>query len=496
MATCVTASWASPLRVVALTGQASETEDGEFFDQLYSSTINDAGDVAFRGVMRDANGRLPDARAAGIWTTFNGVVRNVLRATDDDMALQPWPGSETIYASGDVHFRAATNRIITETGSVSGTPRWWTDQGGELSRLIDPTIPFAGRDAEFDPIFFNEAVFNSLGRGVFQDLNEGIWVGGPTTRTVVLEGDQVPTPDGQTNAFQTSFTVARAINDQESVAFGGYAGQPGEDAFGPAGLWLDRNGNTSLVALAGEPAFGDADGPRLTSVPRSDLFDLVEVTNQDAVVFNAIFEEGLAGITSANDEALLMFDGSSTRTLVQEGQDAPGTGGTFHEFRLPFWHDSSIVVNGQGDIAFASSVLNGQNRMSGVWAIRSGELEFVTDTTFGGGGGVVAINDRGQVAVSTSEGLMVNSPDGSSEVIAIPFESFEIAPGDNRRIDTLYFDSNGFNNRGQITFAASFLDGTSGAFIYDTIVPEPAAGRLLLFSCWLALCLTRRQRRG
>jgi hypothetical protein len=81
----------------------------------------------------------------------------------------------------------------------------------------------------------------------------------------------------------------------------------------------------------------------------------------------------------------------------------------------------------------------------------------------------------------------------------VPDTFLKTGPNDFRKISSLDFAANsgngdgrqsGFNDRGQIAFAAFFMDGSSGVFVSDVVaVPEPGGYALLAA---LVLSVVRR----
>jgi hypothetical protein len=147
---------------------------------------------------------------------------------------------------------------------------------------------------------------------------------------------------------------------------------------------------------------------------------------------------------------------------VRAGSQAPGTptGAKFDDFSTP-------VFNAAGQLAFTGN-------LSRPIFDRNGNV------IGGGGGGVDDTNDIG---------IWATDVQGALELIAREGDLLEVAPSDFRKIASLDFASNtgnedgrhsGFNDLGQIAFAAFFTDGSSGVFVSDLVaVPESGAYALL-----------------
>jgi hypothetical protein len=155
---------------------------------------------------------------------------------------------------------------------------------------------------------------------------------------------------------------------------------------------------------------------------------------------------------------------------------------------------------------------------SGIWSERSGALSLVvregtqapgllagvTFKSFGNS----ALNDAGQTVFSATvagigvdetnnEGIWGTDRAGVLQLIAHKGQSIEVAPGEFRTIDGVYFDpggfsgnSDGFNNLGHLAFWAGFTDGSSGIFVSNRVaVPEPST--LALAAVAMALLVFR-----
>jgi hypothetical protein len=98
---------------------------------------------------------------------------------------------------------------------------------------------------------------------------------------------------------------------------------------------------------------------------------------------------------------------------------------------------------------------------------------------------------------ANNAGLWATDPSGATQLIARTGDALEVAPADFRTINGLSFvgisgsgsgstgNSDGrrsaFNNFGQLAFAATFTDGTSGIFVSNRVaIPEPSLLWLLV----------------
>jgi hypothetical protein len=106
--------------------------------------------------------------------------------------------------------------------------------------------------------------------------------------------------------------------------------------------------------------------------------------------------------------------------------------------------------------------------------------------------------DGSKVTDANDRAIVAQDVNGSLRLIALEGDLIEVAPGDARQISTLRFLgsgtedfrelqtqslNNGFNDRGEIIFVATFTDGTSGVFLSSLVaIPEPATPMLILSS--------------
>jgi hypothetical protein len=212
-------------------------------------------------------------------------------------------------------------------------------------------------------------------------------------------------------------------------------------------------------------------------------------------------------------------DGAGVTALYRLGDAAPGTGSTFSSFRPASEAGSNPIINSEGQLAFSGN-LNWQfghvdgNNDSGIWSEGlSGSLELVvregdqapgTDlgVTFGNFNTVMPmLNSFGQVAFvagvtppatggGTNVGFWAQDSQGALQLIVIEGGQLDVDDGpgiDLRTVSTLRTLTNpwgvspgensgnedgrpsSFNDLGQIVFAASFTDGSSGIFVSNAV---------------------------
>jgi hypothetical protein len=234
------------------------------------------------------------------------------------------------------------------------------------------------------------------------------------------------------------FFFAGAINDAGRTTFGADLVGTGVNTTNNNGIWSEGSGTLVLIARKGSAApgtpagvnFGDVDFPVLNGAGHVAFFS------------------GLvgAGVDSTNNEGIWSESNGGLALVARSGSRAPGTseGVVFVGLDQP-------TLNGLGRTAFSSSLA--------------------------GTGVIAGVSDQA-IFAEVGEG-------GALTLIARTGDTIELAPGDVRTVSDLTFMTNasgpirsgledgrpaGFNDAGQVAFAATFTDGSSGIFV--TIGPD------------------------
>jgi hypothetical protein len=443
------------LALVAREGsQAPGTPDGVRFSEhaihdFGRAVLNDAGQIAFYGFLTGSG--VDSRNQYGIWSGGSGTLALVARSGS------PIPGT-----TGAIVHPLINPILLNNAGQTEFRDQFaiWSDRSGSLARVASPGLHAPGtsdgvnfRNIGFPPALNDagQTAFAAMltGSGVDSTNNIGIWSEGSGTLALVARaGDHAPgMPSGVNFGLIYGFSVA--LNNAGQAAFVAPLNGSGVDSTNDWGLWSDRSGNLELVAREGDQApgapsgvnFGDSGG---TTFIRPVLNDAGQTA------FGARSTDGRLGIWS---------DGSGSLALIARlGDHAPGrpSGEVFGFFDL----FDSIVLNNAGQIAFIGADSSGL----GIWA---------TDRT------------------------------GALQLIAHVGDMLEVAPGDFRTISYLletsdHVTGNGdgrrsyFNNRGQLAFAATFTDGTSGIFVSNRVaIPELSTFALTLTT--LIGCFTTRR---
>ena len=161
----------------------------------------------------------------------------------------------------------------------------------------------------------------------------------------------------------------------------------------------------------------------------------------DAGQIAFITEIAGAGVDATNNEGIWSGKPNELALVARRGDPAPGTSSGVHFSDLDY-----PTLNGSGQIAFRAA-LNGS--------------------------GVGSTNDRGIWATDRNWRL---------RLIARAGDQLEVAPGDFRTLSDINFSSasgnsdgrsSGFNNLGQLVYWASFMDGSQGVFVSNTVAYVP-----------------------
>jgi hypothetical protein len=180
-----------------------------------------------------------------------------------------------------------------------------------------------------------------------------------------------------------------------------------------------------------------------------------------------------------------------------------------------------VRVNSSGQVALHALAVDGSGDREGLWSDGSGSLELLAlagDPAPGTAGLVFTeirgfdINNLGQTAFLAEVGTAIDGPGdpalyladvgAAPDLVAQLGADLQLAPGDVRTVSGLDVNlmetvsrghaGGGFNQAGELVFAASFFDGTAG--LYVATVPEPGAGAGAVVALGTLAALRRRCR--
>ena len=475
------------LRLVARSGdQAPNT--GAAFAHFSDIVISDSGIVGFGATL--VGNSIDDSNGESMWLDRAGALSLVAQTGQKapnpsaDLRFSHFETSFALSRDGQVTFFARTRD--KEGGTAQSSGIWIAGSNGVSLAAGDGTSAITGSPAvlflpqSFEQPFANDPIISPSGQAIFRgflagpgvdetNLN-GLWSYSESSGLQLLQraGDAAD----QSRTF-ISFPSIPTINASGDTAFLAFMHSHDLDETVNAGiephdhpstgelalsLWLRRaSGELISIFAIGDRAPGIASDAHFV-----DTFDPILNASSHVAFFAVVAGDGVG----AANEVGLWSNGMSTdgtlRLIARQGDEAPGGGqgfvfGTFLE----------PSFNAAGQTAFMAAGYKLEN-------------DLVVDSAFGIWG-----QDR----------------TGVLRLVAKVGEILEIGPGDAREIASLAFASKaggedgkprGLNDLGQLTFHATFTDGSSGIFVSDALTaPEPCSGVVLLLA---AICLGLQRR--
>jgi hypothetical protein len=451
--------------------------------------LNDAGQTAFRASLM-INGAVNSNNNDGIWSEGSGSLAIVAREGDQ----------------------------------APGTP-----DGVKYSYFNNPVLNNAGQTAFYAELRGGDVRFD--GRGYTN--NQGIWSEGSGTLALVARTGSQPPGMASTVKYHV-LAQDFVLNDAGQTAFWARTLSGGGQ-----NIWSDRSGSLALIVRAGSQAPGTPSGVNYSSFFPGFTINYFgyrpALNNAGQTAFRATLTG--SGVDSTNDSGIWSEGSGSLALVAREGDQAPGTpdGVNYDDFLDNVQFTTiSPALNNAGQIAFraklAGSGVDATNN-EGIWSDGSGEMALVARTGHQAPGtpssvnyqsfSLPALNDAGQTAFhavltgsgvsdTNDEGIWASDANSALQLIVRTGDALEVAHGDFRTINALSFvgippsgstgNSDGrqsaFNNFGQLAFAATFTDGTSGIFVSNRVaIPEPSTILLLICSAGVAIVIRGRPRR-
>ncbi|MGE0481823.1 MAG: choice-of-anchor tandem repeat NxxGxxAF-containing protein [Phycisphaerae bacterium] len=514
-------------RTVALSGSPAADVGGAVFANFQAPVIATGGRVAF-GATLALGGGVTTANDQGIWA-YSDATLGQLQVREGD-AVPGAPAGQTFKTFYRAHFgRGGTFAVHADTNAfLDGV---WTHRFGALGALalegaaapglpgVQWNISSATRtQMRDDGVVYFDPVLS--GAGVNDTNNLSIFAAAPGGGATLIarRGERAI---GLAEEFTFNIFDLRD-RTQPRAAFKASIRGPGVDTTNDEGIWAHGPLGLRLVVREGAQADGMPLGAQF-QVLATHAFT-PSTTNAARTAFIARAVGG--GLTEANDTGIWAESGFGLELVAREGNAAPGgpAGATFGDFqgaenRLPRWV-------GFGRLAFVHTMVGGGVTAfndEGIWVGDKGGVSLVAregDPAPGAAPGQVFIrndafqflpvlNEAGQVAFWTrltgqgitsanDFGIWATDPDGALRLIAREGDPLEVAPGDVRIVSSLALAADpssglvlgtSFSGAGDLTFRATFTDGSLGVFV--TRVPEAASAALLAFA-GLTLRCTRR----
>ena len=488
------------IRTVAVTGGVAPGTGGASYDLFGPVVLNTAGQAAFTATL--AQGVAVDAtNDLGSWSEGSGALALVQRkgspAPDGgswDVAIAPPAFND----AGQTAFRAS----VSSPAAVGV----WSEGSGTLATVARSGEPAAGAPAgQSFAGPFSEPALNAAGEvafhgslagtGVTTSNDRAVWAG-PTgsLAMVAREGDLAAGAGGAAwSDFEGTLVGAGGVAFRATLSDGG------------TGIWAGPASGVSLAARDGSAAAGTAG--QFANFIAPDLND------QGKVAFHAGLEEGVGGVSAADDRGVWAGAPGTLELVAREGQTAPGTGGAlFETFSGPLLNDVGGVLfrgflddGGTGlflddGVSLAKAVASGDSAPG--TSLGLGDAQFAGFTDF-------AFNDFGEVAFEAVLGGVLQGVTGLNDgslwlldrlgvlnLIVREGMLFELGLGDFAVVESIDFfgapdaRGRGLTDNGWLSFGLTFTDGREGVFV---ATPEP--GTALLLGLGLVGLAQRRRRR-
>jgi len=428
------------LQLVVREGRQVPGEDpGVAFGGPYPPSFNNAGQTAWLGGTNAPDGRRLDT---GVWSEGTGSTAPVAQLRHQIPGMNPGIVFDQIGARNlidDSGLSALSASVIGPGVDDTNNRILWRGAGGNGTVLARESEHAPGAEAGVNFRDFIHPHIKGAGHlaiqatlegpGVDSTNDTGLWTTdySGTLKLVARTGSQAPgaDPDAKFDVFGYS----DELNDLGMIAFRAELTGTNVDSTNNTGLWAHDGEHLRLIAREGDPKPQIGPGVEL-----GELGTGLSINNAGMVGLQSLITG--PGVDASNDTALWIADASTLSLVARTGSQAPGV-----DPGLQYSSLSSLLVNNAGQMAF------------------NGHLT---------GPGIDGSNDRGIWAKLGQE----------LELILREGDSFKIAQGDTRIIDTLAFWRDvQFNDQGQLLIYASFTDGSEGLIV--AMAPEPLSGVII-----------------
>lgn len=428
------------VRQVARTGRP--TPNGGTFSSFSDPMMSDLGPIIFDASTSPTSGYGWIERSAGNLSALS-VPGGSLPGIDS--STHPTSGG-----AGDLQPNGNFVYSAGLSGTVSGvlSPRGlWADRGGGalefLARSGDAAPGISG--SKFGFLFAGD--MNARGQvlvgsdyipvaGGAGSSGSGYWLNSPGGAWQLLMHTGIAAPGTGAGVTFSSFQSATMSPDGATAISASLTG-PGVTTAASSGLWSNRGGSGfQLLLRGGDPAPG-------TTVNFSSMFPMGSDAQGRLTISGRLSG---AGITTSNSDGLWRETNTGWQLIARQGDQAPGTsaGVKFTLFYIP-------TLNSRGQLAFLGTVT---------------------------GSGVTGANNQG---IWTSDGA------GTLQLLVREGQLFDVSDNPNasdmRTVQTLRFGTNSNNNEldclndlGQVSFYATFTDGSAGMFVSSQVAAAPLTG--------------------
>ncbi|MBX9654124.1 hypothetical protein K2Y11_10950 [bacterium] len=474
----------------------------------YKPSINDSGNVVYQ------NG------TSGVFSETGGTGLRSVAMVGDPVPGFPGTTFSTFNSfSGSMVGNADIVAFTARPSSFTNNYSLWIQQGTSTPVLLlgqNSAAPGMPNGTKFIGANYS---MNDQGQiailGTIQGLSlgvisaQGIWeqktIGGPL---VFVAGPGASAPGITNGVFKTSFTVPK-INNSGDIAFVGDVTTPSGQV---SGLYSDAGGSgLTLRAVTGGPI------PGLSPSLQLRYIDGNTVTFSDSGKTGIEVQLSGSGITSLNDMAYLVETNNGFKIALQEGTALSGSTGKvvseIYDTLLDSTAELTATVNlkNVGDAliteigggGFRILAQNGGQvpghpsgiQFTNVFQYSSFEVNSQNALVFGTTFHNIS---PGADPSDLSYGFFTETSPGIIKSIVQDGDTIEIAPNIFKTINSIErpgLSHRFLNNLNQLTFAASFTDGSSGVFVIA--VPEAGTTTLLAIAAlaFVAWGIAKRAKR-
>jgi hypothetical protein len=388
---------------------------------------------------------------------------------------------------------ATSNDLVVMTNAFTGGALTVAAREGDIvsSETDSPAISVvSGISLQGTNLLYNTVLKTGTGAAVTATNNKAAYINNNGTVTRVIRAGVSSLPGKTGNSNVSAFTLLSAV-----------AGSPGQTR--------EHSGNAATLTVAlvdGTVTLVDSVGGVITpfkktgasltgsvnpAVPTFAAFGTsVMADGSDEVVYGTLTASVPAGVTALNNAGIFKGVGSTFTSIARKGDVAPGSVGNFTLFGEP-------LVSG-GSFAFPATVKNGLLApTAGVfWKKSTGSLAKVAIATDLADGAPVptgafasfislALTDNGPLfygGLKPTIGITAANDNGiwavnsAGALVKIAMEGDTIASGKVVKAITFLTAVTGsqgvthsFNNNRQITYLATFMDGTKG--VVTSLIP-------------------------
>lgn len=369
--------------------QAPGTPSGSTFELLETPLFSNVGHTQFQGILSGTS--VNESNDWGIWSEQNGAIHLIAREGDQAPGTLNGVVFTNVLFDDNPHDLSNTGHsvfssFLTGPGvNLSNDVGIWSDRnGGDLQLVVraGDTAPGDSTGAVFD--YFEYQAINDvgdiafvghlIGAGVDTSNSAGIWSDANGEMTNIARAGDIAPGSQNGEVFSNFHYLGPALNNLGNTAFIGYLSGPTVSPSSNSGIWIETDGELSLVVREGEQIPGGPDGVVFGSFVVDFLGDPTpEINDLGQVVFYANLTG--TGVDPTNDRSIWAMDANGELILLARTGDV-------------FDADSSSEVEDLRVISEVNIALGSNGRSS---LNSSGEVAFQLEFTDGTQGVFVAM---------------------------------------------------------------------------------------------------------